>query len=530
MTKKVEEVARNDQRATAPEGGDFIANLSERADGKGKGYKADLEAIRAGTEKALEEYKIIMSDEMDSVAKSIGIAVDKWRPIFAKFENFAEQAQATLDMWAILSPYMKEELEAHPEIYGDDEHPEVGADVPFSVVVAAAAKRARAAGVDVPMLAVEETQDLIISSALFVPGKTAPSFSGKLFSALAKARPRGVVSPFEDYLSIDDVVVKSKNPNRYGVSEAKLLRYAVSAFTKLNAQNEKNITLRVQMDTREYAKLCKVPIDRQIMSTQEEQEREDKRATKALENFIQKLGKSGANLKAALSWSEVIQHKFQSYTDIDFISGFQVNPKIITVEFSLSAGEYMVKLPLSDYPSSFYAISDRMFNAFAIADKLIQHYTTENNVVVNTERIIKVENLLKCTSFPSIAEIKAKRNSWVKLVKGPFEDAMEELYKTGVIAKEVIDSTGKRVSGGWRYSLSKMQELTDEQAAAIIDKGYAEFASLYVVFDLAGYEPHEVRAAAIAEKKAKALEKVKKRGKRKKTKKATDGSGDATES
>ena len=131
-------------------------------------------------------------------------------------------------------------------------------------------------------------------------------------------------------------------------------------------------------------------------------------------------------------------------------------------------------------------------------------------------------------------EIEEKRNSWVKLVKIPFEEAMDELYQKGLIAEERVDpATGKHISGGWHYSLAGMKEISDEQARAIIEKGYSQFVSLYVVFELAGYESHEVRAKAIADKKAMEIKEMDKRGRKPRAKTArktaaekTDGSAD----
>ena len=63
----------------------------------------------------------------------------------------SDDVQKALDLWKSISPYIKAESEAHPELYGDDaEHP-ASADE----LIAAAARRARANGVDIPRLKVD---------------------------------------------------------------------------------------------------------------------------------------------------------------------------------------------------------------------------------------------------------------------------------------------------------------------------------------------------------------------------------------
>ena len=459
-----------------------------------------------------------LNDVMKGTSEAVKLSVKAFAPLMKSFTENAEKLQEAAEMWRVLGPYMEEETKEHPEIYGDDEHPEVGEDVPLETLIAAAAKRARAAGVDVPMLKAEEAaMELLAKSVIFAPGDHALTFSGDAISILSKARTKGSVDRYGSVLTINDFFINSDAAKTIGIGEAKLLRYGVSAFTKANAQNAKNPKLRIYADTKEFARACRVRIDRQIMSTPEEQAKEDERANKALENFVTKLGRNAKNLtKASFNWFEKVQGKGRTYSGMNMIGAYKISRDTVMLEFTQMAAEYLTRLPLSDTPRAYYAIDDRKPNAFAIADELIKHYNMNNNIVRNTERIIKVETLLKYTSFPSKEEISQKRNAWAKMVKEPFEAAMDELYQKGLIAPEEHDpKTGKRISGGWRYSLSGMTPLSDVEAAQIIEKGYAYFTSLYVVFELAGYEPHEVRAKAIADKKALALEDYEKRtGKR----------------
>jgi len=94
---------------------------------------------------------------LQTMQRAVNLALFRVRDDIEKLQNNANRWNDTVRLLGILAPYMEAEAAEHPEIYGDDEHPEAGADVPFSDLVAAAAKRARADGVEVPSLEAEKT-------------------------------------------------------------------------------------------------------------------------------------------------------------------------------------------------------------------------------------------------------------------------------------------------------------------------------------------------------------------------------------
>ena len=349
---------------------------------------------------------------------------------------------------------------------------------------------------------------------LFRADDRAMSFSGNALSALSKARTRGVLDPINrESLTIEDVIITSTAAAKLGIGEAKLLRFGVSAFTRQNAANTRKPNLRIFADTKDFARANNIRIDPETKATPEEQEEENKRAAKALENFVSKLARIAERLKsnASFTFRETVRGKVQSYSGISLISAYKIDSSVIMLEFSQSAAEYMLQLPVSETPRALYAIDDRQKNAYAIAEALIRHYGIENNVVRNTERIIRVSTLLSYTSLPTMEECKKKRLGWEFFVKEKFESALDTLYKSGLIAQEVIEG-GKRIRGGWRYCLSGMEELTPEQAANI--ERYEQFASLYICYELSGYEEHSDRMKAIEEKRAAQIESAAKKRKR----------------
>lgn len=355
-------------------------------------------------------------------------------------------------------------------------------------------------------------------TGLFHAEERSLSFTGNALIALSKARTRGIINQVtKDSITIGDVIIASSAVKKLGVGEAKLLRYGVSAFTEKNAQNTKKPVLRILGDTKDFARANNIRIDPQQMATPEEQEKENKRAAKALENFVAKLAKNAETLKsnASFSWREVVRGKPQAYSGVSLIGAYKIDSTVIMLEFSQSAAEYMIQLPVADTPRALYAIDDRQTTAYAIAEALIRHYGIENNVMRNTERMLKVETLLSSTSLPTIEECKEKRLGWEHFVKEPFEKALDVLYQKNIIAQERTDENGKRIGGGWRYCLSGMKELTEEEAANIIR--YEQFASLYVCYELSGYDTHADRVKLIAEKRAaQAASSAQKRRKKKK--------------
>ena len=137
-----------------------------------------------------------------------------------------------------------------------------------------------------------------------------------------------------------------------------------------------------------------------------------------------------------------------------------------------------------------------------------------------TEGKLRVETLLKSTSYPSYKEIKANRWSWTQNVKEPFENALDKLTQCGLVAD-------------WVYCHEGGIELTDNEAAEIVDKGYTYFTSLIVKYKLNGFEEHEDRFTAIREKKAKQIERAKRARRRKKSdnkeKDSNEGEDDSRE-
>ena len=330
-------------------------------------------------------------------------------------------------------------------------------------------------------------------------GKSKPALSlshnGRAIEALALARGKGQIDPHApEILEVNGVnIFAPECVLKIGTGAAKIYRYAVSEFTRrnhCNATGEK-LKLRYILDVRDFAEANGI-------NTESES---------AMKNFRHKLKASLDKLASAtITWTEKIKGKPKTFGGLNYIGSYKLRGNELELEFTLTMAEYLASLPLIIYPRALYTLDDREFNAYAIGEVMSTHYSQDNNVIIGTENKLRVETLLKYTSYPSYEEIKANRWSWVEKVKEHFEAALDKLTECGLIKD-------------WVYCHEGGIELTDKEAAEIADKGYPYFMSLIVKYELNDFETHEDRVITIQEKKAAQLEKAKQAAKRKTQKK-----------
>ena len=328
----------------------------------------------------------------------------------------------------------------------------------------------------------EKTSEL----ALYTADPLSIMFSGKLTGTLGKLKTVGIIDPIRKSVNVDGVKITSQNISNMGVGEAKIFRYAVAAFTKVNSRGTSStqLRLRVFLSLNDYAQITGTDI-----SSESGLKNFKKKLKKNLENLLQK--------NITFTWSENIKGKTKNFGGLSLISGYSVKGKAITIDFSLGLAEYLVSLPtLIEFPRSLYKVNDRFYNAYAIGEALFRHYSINNNVIRNTEQMFSIIKLLEITSFPSAEKIKAEKWSWEYKVKEPFEKALDELCRCGLIKD-------------WCYSQAKGKKLSDNEATQITS--YEIFVSLYIWYELNEYPEHKDRADTIIEAKAKSIEKIKRR-------------------
>lgn len=327
------------------------------------------------------------------------------------------------------------------------------------------------------------------------------TFAAAPADALARAKTRGRRNEYNPHaLEVNDVVITvtdDKGIKSLGVAASKMLSAGIMAFTAENSQGQAQPHLRVTLDTADYARKNGWEIEPRQMPTPEAQAAEDKRAENDAHNFLAKARRNLHTIRtnAAFSWTETVKGRTEAYSEINFISGFRVTRKAITMDFGLAAAEYLAKRPMRQRPDAMFLVDENRENAYAIGEYLNQHYSIDANVSRGTECMISIEAVLKQTSYPTIDAIrqgKSKR-TWRDIIKERLESDLDHLTQIGVLTT-------------WAYSHPKKKLLTDDEAANIAT--YEEYAELYLCYEIANYPPHGERVKAIRAKTEKSAKRA----------------------
>lgn len=308
-----------------------------------------------------------------------------------------------------------------------------------------------------------------------------PSLHGKASDAMAlMARRKMQKDPYSEAASITSKDVKliireiDKISGKMGVSTHKLLSTAIAEFTSVNNTglgSQRDLrTGRVLIPLKPYAAKCGYDVYEHPATSAEDAEKEAKRAKIALDNARRKIKKDlQMLLSAKLSWEEEVKGSLRNFDEINILGRGSIRNGKILVEFSNSMAEYLMQMPLTQYPTALLMVDERNNSAYSMGLQMAEHYSIDNNQIVGTANLLKVKTLLKYTTIPTIEEMRAQRKSWEERIKEPFEKALDELTRCGLLAD-------------WRYSKSKGKELTFEEATNFVE--YEDWAETLVWFEL----------------------------------------------
>lgn len=340
-----------------------------------------------------------------------------------------------------------------------------------------------------------------------------PVLHGKATDAIARmSGSKPTPNPLNNTASIESgevkLIIKSLDTlsGTLGVSTHKLLSTAIAGFTALNhtgtGKDRSFREAKVAISLKDYAIKCGYDVIEHPTDTPEEAAKEAKRAKNALDNFRKKVRKDLELLfNASISWKDNIKGKEVDFADIRILGGKGIKAGYINLEFTVSIAEYLIQLPLSQYPQSLLLLDERNDNAYNIGLKMSEHYSMDSNQKIGTAQLLKVKTLLEYTNLPTLATIKKQRTSWEARIKEPFETALDALTACGLLED-------------WRYSHSKGAEMTDEEADF---SSYEEWVDTLVYFTLRNAPNHAPRLAArAAEKKARQAKTKRKRKPKKK--------------
>ena len=315
-------------------------------------------------------------------------------------------------------------------------------------------------------------------------------FSGKISTAMSKVRTCGIVDQSTDSIKINDVqIYKEVDLSKIGVGAAKIFLRIISEFTAHNTQNQD----REKLDLTAHIAFDKYAQDNGVDTTSDS----------AVKKFRFVLHKHLGTLQTILvKWKEKVKGKPMSYGAVNLFSYHEIKNNVISVKLTQEFAACLVQLPIIPVSQSLFAVDNRNANAFAIGYEMLLHYGINNNVMKGTEDKLRVETLLKCTSFETPEDLSKSRRGWREQVNDRFEQALDELTRCGLLKD-------------YCYCHDGGVELSDDEAMNI--NSYEQWSQLIVKYELNGYSPHGERKALIAQQKQEKQKKSVKTRRRKKT-------------
>lgn len=293
-----------------------------------------------------------------------------------------------------------------------------------------------------------------------------------------------------------------------GINTHKLLSVGIATFTAQNhvGGNAKALDYKVSIPFREYALRCGYDLMERETTTPEEEEAEKKRLSNLEKEIKKKIKKDLDVLRATeLTWKETVKGKEGDFLNVPIIGSRGIKGGYIHMAFDPVMAEYLIRLPLTQYPVALLAVDARNSNAYSIGLKMTEYYNMDFNQSRGKADRLSVPTLLSCTSLPTIEDVRSKRQGWERLIKEPLEKALEALVQCGFLAD-------------WQYTKAKAVPLTDEEAAQITD--YETFSKLYIQFVVRDAPNQTARLEA---KREKAAERKRAASKKRSSRKKVEG-------
>lgn len=284
---------------------------------------------------------------------------------------------------------------------------------------------------------------------------------------------------------------------------------ALTAENHFRPKQGQSINTAVAISLEEYGRLRGFDITPRQTSTQEEKEKEKNRLTIVMHEIRKRANAELALLYSiSLSWTEPGKKK-GDYNDVRILQSKGIKGGYINMRFSEDIADYLIHAYVMQYPLALQGTDERNARTYNIGWKLALHHSMDNNRAKGTANIISVTSLLEaCGDIPSFEKVQASKNRghWERLIKDPFEKALDAAQKSEVILS-------------WEYCNSKGIPLEDGQVSI---PDYQTFIGLYVHFEMMD-EPDQSERL---QRKAERIEAAKAKRPRKKAaskKKADEG-------
>lgn len=302
------------------------------------------------------------------------------------------------------------------------------------------------------------------------------------------------------------IIKDDKLISKLGVGAHKLLMTAISTFTANNHTGERARQVKateVLIPLKEYAKKKGYKLDAQPTSTPEEEKKEAQRIKNEFKNARRAIEKDLEVLyNFSFQWKEKIRGKEEDLGERRVIDEYAIERGYIKINIAKSFSEYLIKLPISQYPIALLSLAENQKNAYSIANFMSLHANNDNNIRGGTSNLLKVKTLLSYTNLPSIEDVKKKRKSWTERIKEPLEralDALGDSYEADNKEGKSVERKGCGLLESWEYCHSKGVPLTDKEAKSLIDS-FEVWSETLVKFTLKEAPDHRDRLEAKAQR------------------------------
>lgn len=345
----------------------------------------------------------------------------------------------------------------------------------------------------------QQTQPTATTPEMEMEEKFLPMLHGKATDSLAKMigkKPKP--NQINDTATLEEGELKavlsnfSKLSNSLSVSAHKLLSVAIASFTELNHTGNDFRQVRTRT--------ALIPLKSYVLACGYDVTNPDpKKAETALKNARKKINRDlNIIYNYSLSWKENIKKKPKDFFDTRIIYSKGIKNGYIVITFTPEFADYLIELPLTQYPLLLLPLDERNANAYNMGLKIAEQYSIDNNQIKGTATRLKVKTLLSVTDLPNINSASVKRSSWKQRIKEPFENALD-----------ILTGDFLELEDGWEYCKAKGEKLTNEEAT---NWTFDKWSNTLIEFKMKDAPDHTARLEARAEeKKAKAKKETRKK-------------------
>lgn len=263
-----------------------------------------------------------------------------------------------------------------------------------------------------------------------------------------------------------------KSKGTIGISTHKLFSFAICKFALFNSNCEfKNNAekLRVSFNLKEYALKCGYDVEKRNVKNSNEEKKESIRIKNIMDNIRKKVKKDLEILtNSNLKFIEKIKGQEKQFDSLNLLGRGCVSSGYINIEFTLSMAEYLVKLPLTQFPVSILKIDERDPNSYNMGLKFFEHFSMYGNHKKGIAQFIRISSLLKTTNLPDINDKSVKKHGWEDRIKKPFEETLNKLKNYNIL-------------NTWYYSKQKNVRLNTQEIKKL---NYEEWRNIIIHYEL----------------------------------------------